>query len=286
MKHLLQSKSLLANARKFAISVLVGWSFTAGAVPTVFKATGDISTEITDFQAALGEPNNGNAPGPIANGRRQINWDAGIVPFDMPGNFFNSAPTTRGAEFSTSGTGFAVSNDSEGINDNEFDTINPTYADQFKTFSAPRLFTPVGSNVLDVNFFVPATDTPAVVSGFGAIFTDVDLVNSTKLEFFDFNDNLLLSEFVDPDPQGLSFLGATFSLNTLSRVRITSGNTAIGPDDDPTNGVDIVVIDDLLYGEPQDAAAVVPEPSTFALTGLGIGSLLLGYRRRRRKNAV
>jgi len=280
MKNSLQSKSFLFCGQILAISVLVGWSLVVGATPTVFKATGNISGDITNFQAALGDPLNGNSPGPIANGRRQINWDASIVPFNMPGNFFNSAPTTRGAEFSTSGTGFAVSNDSDGTNDNKFDSINPTYVDQFQTFSAPRLFTSVGSNVLDVNFFVPATDTPAIVNGFGAIFTDVDLHDSTKIEFYDFSDNLLLESFVDPDPQGLSFLGATFSTSNLARVRITSGNTALGPNDDPLHRVDVVVIDDFLYGEPQQAAVAIPVPSTLLLTGIGIGFLLLRNRKR------
>ena len=279
MKNLINSKILLFGVQKIAISIVVGWSITASAVPTVFRAAGDISTGIADFQAALGDPNNGNDPGPIANGRRQINWDAGIVPFDMPGDFFNSAPTTRGAVFSTPGSGFRVSNDSEGINDNRFDTLNPTYSDQFTTFSSPRLFTPFGSNILDVNFFVPASSTQAVVRGFGAIFTDVDRSDSTKLEYFDLNDNLLLSEFVDPDPQGLSFLGAIFT-ESIARVRITSGNALIGLDDDPANGVDIVVMDDFLYSEP-NADVVTPEPSTFALMGLGVSALLVGYRKRR-----
>ena len=270
MKYLSKSKSFFG--KKLILSALAGCIFTVEAAPMLYSGTGDISGVVADFQSALGNPNNGNSPGPIAAGRRQINWDAGIVPFNMPGNFFNSPPPTRGAEFVTSGTGFNVSND--GLGDDKFSTINPSYVDQFKTFSAPRLFTSAGSNVLDVNFFVPATNTPATVNGFGAIFTDVDLKGTTKLEFFDFGDNLLHSEFVDADPQGLSFLGATFASNTLARVRITSGTHAIGPDDNPLHGVDIVVMDDFLYGEPQ--AAVVPEPSTLLLAGLG--ALLLGMR--------
>lgn len=255
----------LAAGRKLVLSALLGCAFAAEAAPTTYSGTGDISTVVADFQTALGNPNNGNAAGPIANGRRQINWDAGIVPFNMPGNFFNSAPPTRGAEFTTPGTGFNVSND--GYGDDKFSSINADYTNQFKTFSAPRLFTAAGSNVLDVHFFVPATDIAATVSGFGAIFTDVDLADSTKMDFYDFGNNLLHSEFVAADPQGLSFLGATFSTNNLARVRITSGTDAIGVNDDPSNGVDIVVMDDFLYSEPQ---AAVPEPSTLLLAGLGV----------------
>ncbi|GJL57016.1 MAG: hypothetical protein NPIRA02_41480 [Nitrospirales bacterium] len=247
----------------------------ANALSTTFQDNdADIGDTVTAFQAALGNPNNGNAPGPIANGRRQINWDAGIVPFNMPGDFFN-ATVTRGAVFNASnGSQFRVSND--GIDD-EFDSINSTYPGQFDTFSAPRLFTPFATNILDVNFFVSATDIPATVSGFGAIFTDVDLPNSTKLDFFDTSGNSLLSLYAPTNPQGLSFLGATFSTEQVARVQITSGNTAIGPNDDPINGVDIVVLDDFLYSEPQP----VPEPTTLLLLGTGIVGIGLWKRTRR-----
>ena len=250
----------------------------ANAVSTTFQDNdADISNTVSAFQTALGNPNNGNTPGPLANGRRQINWDAGIVPFNMPGDFFN-ARVTRGAVLNTSdGSQFRVSNDGF---DNRFDSINPTYSEQFQTFSAPRLFTPFGTNVLDVNFFVSATDIPATVSGFGAIFTDVDLPNTTKLDFLDSNGTSLLSLFAPTNPQGLSFIGATFSTERIAQVKITSGNTAIGPNDDPINGVDIVVLDDFLYSEPQP----VPEPSTMVLLGSGIIGLGLWKRKTRGGN--
>ena len=95
---------------------------------------------------------------------------------------------------------------------------------------------------MDVDFFEPGVfddengdPVPALVTGFGAIFTDVDLPESTKLELFDQNDNLLFSQFVEPDPQGLSFLGVAFEQPVVSKVRITSGNVPLsrGLDDDP-----------------------------------------------------
>jgi hypothetical protein len=254
---------------------LILWPATTFAVPTFFSDDGDIADTVSAFQAALGDPNNGNALGPLPSGRRQINWDAGIVPFNMPGDFFNNPPPTRGAEFTTPGSGFRVSNDGF---DNEFDTFNPSYPDEFTTFSPPRLFTPFESNIVDINFFVPGTSTPATVSGFGAIFADVDLAAVSMIEFFDMSDNLLVKGFAPQSPQGLSFLGATFSEMNLFRVRITTGNTAIGPDDDPAGGVDVVVLDDFLYGEPQ-AVAAVPEPATLLLVGAGLLGLA-GFRRR------
>lgn len=257
---------LLAGA-----AVLTMGAAMAGAAPTVVRAVGgDVGTAVADFQALLGEPNNGNAPGPIDGGRRQINWDAGIVPFDMPPDFFNNPafPPTRGAVFSTPSDEFRVSND--GI-DNEFDTFNPDNPNQFDTFSAPRLFSPLGSNVFEVDFFVPATDTPGTVNGFAAIFTDVDLEDTTKIEWFDPFGDLLLTEFVDPDPQGLSFLGAVFSSERVGSARITLGNALLGAADG--GGTDVVVVDDLLYGEP--AAADVPEPRTLALLAFGLAGLAL-----------
>lgn len=246
----------------------------------LFEGTGDIASVVADFQAALGDPNNGNAFGPNAAGRREINWDAGIVPFDMPGNFFNKT-VTRGAELGTEvASEFRVSNpdpDDPGAPDNEFDSINPTYADQFTTFSAPRLFTPFDSNVTEINFFIPGTDVPSTVNGFGAVFTDVDLGDSSKIEYFDVDGNLLLSEYVDPDPQGLSFLGATFEDANLASVQITSGNTTIGPDDDPSNGVDIAVLDDFLYGEPQAIETIDGDDNANVLTGDPDGNFIQGF---------
>jgi hypothetical protein len=46
----------------------------------------------------------------------------------------------------------------------------------------------------------------------------------------------------------LSFLGVRFLDDEVARVRITSGNRALGPNEN--NGRDLVVMDDFIYGEP------------------------------------
>jgi hypothetical protein len=104
----------------------------------------------------------------------------------------------------------------------------------------------------------------AKVSGFGAVFTDVDLPDgsgpsntnggrkaSTLIECFGTNGELLFSSSAPASPGdgSLSFIGVVFADARIARVRITSGDAAPGPNDDGTH--DIVMMDDFLYGEPQ-----------------------------------
>jgi DNA-binding NarL/FixJ family response regulator len=101
----------------------------------------------------------------------------------------------------------------------------------FAQFTPQRLFTPIGSNILDVNFFLPGTNTPATVSAFGSIFSDVDLTNTTSLQLFD-GSNISLGTFFVPaagSSQRFSFLGIVFNAGEqIGRVRITNGNAALG----------------------------------------------------------
>src|SRR3954471_13215530 len=51
------------------------------AAPVVFQGAGptagSIQSTVDAFRAALGNTNNGNNPGPLPSGRREINWDGG-----------------------------------------------------------------------------------------------------------------------------------------------------------------------------------------------------------------
>ena len=131
-----------------------------------------------------------------------------------------------------------------------FGNINPAYADAFKAFSEERLFSPVGSNIAEVTFFVPGTNTPAVVRGFGAIYTDID-TDHTAFEYFDIDGNSLGKFGAPIADNGLSFLGVIFPEPIIHRVRVAYGTDALGPDDG--NGVDVAVMDNFIYGEPQPA---------------------------------
>lgn len=124
-------------------------------------------------------------------------------------------------------------------------------APEFTTFSEERLFSPIGSNVVDLTFFIPGTDTPGVTRGFGAVYTDIDQAENTAFEYFDQEGNSL-GRFAAPESSGgLSFLGVVFPDPVVARVRIEYGNGELGPDE--TEDYDVAVMDDFIYGEPQPA---------------------------------
>ncbi|GAA4405092.1 PEP-CTERM sorting domain-containing protein [Quisquiliibacterium transsilvanicum] len=262
----------------------ISLSTLAAAAPITFSAGGDgsaasIQSTVDSFRLALGTPSNGDAPGPLAGGRREINWDGGgstnttaaITPF-------NTFLDTRGVQLSTPGTGLsqATPDGLEGL------FSNPTYGETFGPFSSARLLVPVGSNITDVLFFLPGSNgaVAATVSGFGAVFTDVDLANSTTIALFDAYGNSLYSASVEAGTVAdgsLSFLGVVFNGGErIARARITTGNSALGPNDGV--GVDVVAMDDFIYGEP---LAAVPAPGTLALLGLGLAGFAAAWRRER-----
>lgn len=241
-------------------------------VPLVFQAAGpnaaSIQSTVDAFRAALGDPNNGNG-GPQLIGRREINWDGapGTNATTAPVTPFNVFLNTRGAQFTTPGLGLSQAPPSGGPQGGLATLFNnPTYGNIFGTFSQLRLFTPVGSNITNAYFFLPGSNggTLATVTGFGAVFTDVDQPDgsgpgrkhgnrgaSTLVEFFGAGGELLFSSFVPASPgdRGLSFLGIKFRDARIASVRITTGDVAPGPDDDEKH--DIVMMDDFIYGEPR-----------------------------------
>jgi hypothetical protein len=235
----------------------------ASAAPQFFEASGatpaDIQTAVDAFRNFLG-PNNGIG-GTFPTGRREINWDgvpdARSAPNVLPANFFNST-SPRGVVFFTLGTGFQVSADSSNPTNTpvRFGNIFPVYPALFSTFSPERLFTALGSNITENLFFIPGTTQAATVKGFGAVFTDVNAEHSTKIEYFDVNGNLLFSRDVLPGPTNrgsLSFLGVGFDTASVFLVRITSGNRIL-----KAPNLDVVVMDDFIYGEPQALPCIQP----------------------------
>ena len=232
----------------------------SAAPPQVFEASGaapaDIQTAVDAFRNFLG--NNNGIGGTFATGHREINWDAVpdafSAPHLLPANFFNKN-SPRGIVFFTPGTGFEVSANLVNPTNTpvRFGNINPVYPALFSTFSPQKLFTALKSTITENLFFIPGTTHSATVKGFGAVFTDVNTDTSTKIEYFDVGGNLLFSRNVLPQPTpraGLSFLGVGFDTASVFLVRITSGNRIL-----KVPNLDVVVMDDFIYGEPQ---ALVP----------------------------
>lgn len=259
----------LAAATAIIGSMLI---FTAHAQnqtgePTVFQAAGpnvsSLQSTVEQFRLALGGDNNGNKTGPLAAGRREINWDGGST----TNTATSTGPTPldifsgRGTRFTT-GSGF-IQAAPKGLADF---FGNPSYETIFKAFSQSRLFSPIGSNVTDTFFFVPgnnAANAPATTRGFGVVFSDVDFpggnintINrgnrpqSTLVEYFGIDGQLLFSSSapLSPGDGNFSFIGVVFDDARIARVRITTG-TPPGGDDSRTR--DVVMLDDFIYGEPQ-----------------------------------
>jgi hypothetical protein len=248
------------SARGFLTASLLVLSLHTGAqaAPVVFEAAGataaDIQDAVDDFRDFLG-PLNPNAVGSFPSGRREINWDgvpdAFAAPNALPPGFFN-ANSPRGAVFFTPGTGFQVSADSANPTNTPilFGNLQASFPQRFRAFSPERLFSAVGSNVVETLFFVPGSVEAATVTGFGVVFTDVNRADSTKIEFVNARGSVFFTRDVLPggtQPGSFSFLGVAFDGGERAyMVRITSGNRAARA---PAG--DVAMMDDFIYAEPQ-----------------------------------
>ena len=277
-------------SRAVCIAAFTGCATAAHAGFFVTSASGAdaaaIQAAVDGFRASVGTLNP-NLAGSFGAGRREINWDgvpdARSAPNNLPADFFN-VNSPRGVVFATPGSGFQVS--AKAVNPAstpiEFGNVNPGFPALFRTFSAQRLFSAVGSNVTDVTFFVPGSTQAATSTAFGVVFTDVDVANATRLQFFDVA-GVSMGTVSAPNVAGnetLSFIGLRFDAgDRFSRVRITSGSQAL------SGGAEIgdfAVMDDFIYAEPISAA--IPEPATLAMLTGGIA--LLAWRLRRRTAAA
>ena len=237
-----------------ALSIL---SACGGGEPQVVTASGDITAAVEQYRALLGVDNGGEPGTKGTSGYREINWDSLPDEESAPNlyapDFFNQpeAPRARGIVLNTPGEGLMVSANANNPTGTppRFGNINPQYAEIFKTFSDEKLFSPIGSNLVVITFFVPGTDVPATVRGFGAVYTDVDTTH-TAFEYFD-KDRNSLGSYETPICDGcLSFLGVAFDEAVIASVEVRYGTGALGPDDG-AGEVDVAVMDNFIFGEPQ-----------------------------------
>jgi len=219
----------------------------------LFSAAGDSSAiigKINQFRDLAGKALNStpNATG----GRREINWDGVPAEFTSPGlfpaNFFNLTDPA-GVAGRKRGLVYTPENAQLLVSDRGFSDIDQGYSQQFFAFSKNKVFSAKGTNITEVKFFVPGTHTPAYVSSFGIIFSDVDIAGSTGIEVYD-GDKLIGRAGAQAADKKFSFLGLSSSTAKFTRVRIVSGNTALANGVQDGSTKDVVVMDDLIYSEP------------------------------------
>ncbi|HKP67820.1 MAG TPA: VCBS repeat-containing protein [Pyrinomonadaceae bacterium] len=251
------------------ILVLTIFISAVAAAPVVRQGSGANAAALQPivdlFRADLGGANNG-VGGSFRTGRREINWDGVPDAFSEPNNFpvdFFNVNSPRGVIFNAieNETGaalnqFAVSATTASGVPVRFGNINASYSTIFTTFSAQRLFTVRNTTIMEVNFVIPGTDIPATVSGFGVVFTDVDSStggNRSLIRCYGPSGRQLSAASAAVLDNGLSFVGISFNAGErISRVVIESGNSPLsGSNNDGVNGVDVVAMDDFIYGEPR-----------------------------------
>ncbi|EAZ91938.1 hypothetical protein [Crocosphaera chwakensis] len=236
---------------------------------TVFSGTGDAAAvAFEQMKEAIGGADNTLAVGPQKGGFRTINWDG--VPVNGTVGIPEDLFLGRGALY----------DEIYFVSDDGFESVNPSVAGQFPAFSPPVTFAHIGEgnnqNEIEQSFTLAGTFTQAATRGFGAIFLDVELPETSSIEYFN-GSKSLGKFFVEPSDSGEpSFLGVLFDKPIVTSVELILGNGSIfdidgeipvltpivdpipGQVDDPVNGVDLVVTDDFLFAEPEN----VPEPSS------------------------
>jgi hypothetical protein len=252
-----------------AALLLIALSLPTFAAPVVRQGSGanaaGLQATVDQFRTDLGGANNG-VGGSFINGRREVNWDGVPDNFSEPNNFppnFFNVNSPRGIIFNSieDATGaalnqFAVSaNTASGV-PVRFGNLNANYSTIFQTFSAQRLFTARNTHLLEVTFFIPGTKIPATVSGFGLVLADVDSAtggNRSLIRVYGPDGTQLSAASAPVLDNGLSFVGISFNAGErIARVVIESGNAALSTtNNDGVGGVDVVAMDDFIYGEPR-----------------------------------
>jgi hypothetical protein len=217
-----------------------------------------IQAVVDQFRADLGTLN-ANTEGSVGTGRREINWDGvpngSAAPNALPANFFNVSSPRGVILASAAATDTFMVSASTGnptATPVEFGNLDASYPASFQPFSAQRMFAATASTVTEIHFFVPGTDQPATVSGFGAVFADVDSAASTYVKAYSAAGTLLSTLAVPIANDGLSFAGATYDGGErVARVQMVAGNAPLAAGS-PDGGAasDKVVVDDLIFGEP------------------------------------
>lgn len=250
--------------------IIVAGLSSAGvqAAPVVRSGTGAtpaaLQAVVDSFRADLGGANNG-VGGTFPDGRREVNWDgvpdAFAAPNFLPPNFFNTN-SPRGIVFHSliedAGSAYnrlIVSASAASGTPVRFGDINPGYSSTFITFTAQRMFVARGAHALQVQFFQPGTTNRAVVKGFGVVFSDVDVASHAIVFAYAPDGSQLAAASAPALSGGLSFVGLSFDAGEkIDHVVIRAGTHALSASNNDGGSVDVIAMDDVIYGEPRPAS--------------------------------
>jgi hypothetical protein len=235
------------------------------------------ATAFASFKTAIGGVDNGGAAPatPLNTGFRDINWDG----VKLDGTDFGGGPNTtvvtpghtvgiplnrfqeRGVFF---GAVYAVSGPASATDPSTFTDVNPGVDGLFTPFTPKNTFAMFNDNGIDFKFVLPSSHFSSLVSGasrgFGAIFENVTIANTSSIEYFHGNTSLG-KFFVPPGPKGgTEFLGVLFDSPIVTNVQLTLGTdvifdfngqkvTSSGVVDDGVTH-NLVTVDDFVYPEP------------------------------------
>jgi hypothetical protein len=244
----------IISAGILAISMFGSCKKESDSDVVVVKANGSISSKLDEFRQVLGATLN-TQPG-ATGGRRELNWEGvpdSLLGKTLPNDFFNPvgndpalAARQRGLVYEPTGN-FMVSK----VN---FEEINSAAASEFTAFSGSKSFANVNSNLWNITPEVPGKDVAATVKGFGIVFSDVDIENSTFIEFF--TEQKSLGKFYVPvhdNSSSHSFLGVYFKKEKVTKIRVGHDGVLGDGQKDITQQAgahDLVTLDDFLYDEP------------------------------------
>ena len=139
------------------------------------------------------------------------------------------------------------------VSSNVFADLEPTNGTEFLSFSGSKTFSTISSNLWNVEFEVAGQRQAASVKGFGAVFSDVDNMSSTTIEYFSGNRSLGVFKVPPRTTGNHSFLGVYFPKEKVTKVRIRQGTASVAAAlKDVTSGgtQDLVIMDDFIYDEP------------------------------------
>lgn len=265
----------------------------AFAATQIFSGTGAAAaTEFTNFQTAIK-----NAASVAGN---KISWDG--VKLDGTDANPNTKVIDQGKtvqipvdRFKNLGAIFA---DPYTVSGDGFASVNPGTAGQFPAFSPNNTFAMFDANdgqfedrKIQQSFVLPNTNTVAGTRGFGAIFVDVEQINSSSIEYFgkDANNNKIsigkyhVKPSANKEPQ---FLGVLYDSAVISEIEVTVGSKALFSFDGKAvksfgaenlaKGIDLVVTDDFFFA--------VPEPLKSSVDLTPIVNCLLNWAERNYTN--